>query len=83
VSAALLSIHWGLALAPTNTQDHNVLVEVSAAGLIPANDYGVVMEVSAGIPFDAEDFNVVLEVSAATTLIPAKPLTAIHWFTPG
>jgi hypothetical protein len=41
-----------------------------------------VIEVMAGLPFDAEDFNVVLEVLAASTLTPAKPMTAIHWFTP-
>jgi hypothetical protein len=57
-------------------------MEVSASGLIPANDFGVVMEVSAGLPYTANDYSVVLEVMAATTLTPAKPMTAIHWFTP-
>ena len=82
ISSSLAIAEQVLTIPPTNTIDYGVSIEVSSAGLIPANDYNVVVEVLAGIPFDVEDYGVVMEVMAATTLTPAKPMTAIHWFTP-
>jgi hypothetical protein len=71
-----------LMIPPTNTQDYNVLLEVSSAGFIPANDYGVHLEVAAALPYGTNDGQVYLEVAAASTLTPAKPMQRITWFTP-
>jgi hypothetical protein len=62
-----------LTIAPTNTPDYNVRMEVLAAGYIHNNVYA---------PYGANDFGVVMEVLAASTFTPAHPMTAIHWFTP-